>query len=63
MRRNPTLLSSATSDIKKAEILKTQFLKDTGYQGEIFIMQMGVAVGTHVGLNGLSMFFAEKAQA
>lgn len=23
-------------------------------------MQMGVAVGTHVGLGGLSMFFVEK---
>lgn len=52
-----------TSDIRKAENLKAQFLKETGYKGEVFIMQMGVAVGTHVGLNGLSMFFAEKAQA
>lgn len=52
-----------TSDIRKAENLKTQFLTETGFKGEVFIMQMGVAVGTHVGLNGLSMFFAEKAQA
>lgn len=52
-----------TSDFRKAENLKTQFLNETGYKGEVFIMQMGVAVGTHVGLNGLSMFFAEKAQA
>lgn len=52
-----------TSDIKKAETLKTLFLKESGFQGDVFIMQMGVAVGTHVGLNGLSMFFAEKVQA
>lgn len=27
----------------------------------IYIMQMGISVGTHVGLDGLSMFFVEKA--
>lgn len=52
-----------TSDIQRAETLKTLLLHITGYQGDVFIMQMGVAVGTHVGLNGLSMFFAEKARA
>lgn len=52
-----------TSDIQRAETLKTLLLHKTGYQGDVFIMQMGVAVGTHVGLNGLSMFFAEKARA
>jgi DegV family protein with EDD domain len=50
-----------TSDPHKAENLKTLFLTETGFKGEIFIMQMGVAVGTHVGLGGLSMFFVEKA--
>ncbi len=48
-----------TSDINKAENLKALLL-ETGFTGEIYIMQMGVAVGTHVGLGGLSMFFVEK---
>jgi len=50
-----------TSDINKAQDLKNLFLASTGFKGEVFIMQMGVAVGTHVGLGGLSMFFAEKS--
>jgi len=50
-----------TSDINKAQDLKNLFLASTGFKGEVFIMQMGVAVGTHVCLGGLSMFFAEKS--
>lgn len=49
-----------TSDTKYAENLKNKILKETEYSGEIFIMQMGVAVGTHVGLGAISMFFVEK---
>lgn len=49
-----------TSDIHKAENLKIQFKSKTEFKCDIFIMQMGVAVGTHVGLGGLSMFFVEK---
>lgn len=49
-----------TSDISRAMELKQLFLAETGFGGEVYIMQMGVAVGTHVGLNGLSMFFCEK---
>ena len=49
-----------TSDIHKAENLKIKLQSETEYKGEIYIMQMGVAVGTHVGLGGLSMFFVEK---
>ena len=49
-----------TSDIKIAENLKSLLLKETEYQGDIFIMQMGVSVGAHVGLGGLSLFFMEK---
>lgn len=49
-----------TSDIHKAENLKNKFYAETGFKGEVFIMQMGVAVGTHVGLGGLSLFFVEK---
>ncbi|MDD3751199.1 MAG: DegV family protein [Tissierellia bacterium] len=48
-----------TSDINKAENLKALLLK-IEFKGDIYIMQMGVAVGTHVGLGGLSMFFVEK---
>lgn len=51
-----------TSDINRAEKLKVKLLTATGFKGEIFNMQMGVAVGTHVGLGGLSMFFVEKAR-
>lgn len=49
-----------TSDINKAENLKAMLLKEAEFNGDIYIMQMGVAVGTHVGLGGLSMFFVEK---
>jgi DegV family protein with EDD domain len=49
-----------TSDKAVAENLKTKLLNETAFQGEIYIMQMGVSVGTHVGLGGLSMFFIEK---
>ncbi|HNZ83119.1 MAG TPA: DegV family protein [Sedimentibacter sp.] len=48
-----------TSDINKAENLKA-LLIEAGFKGQVYIMQMGVAVGTHVGLGGLSMFFVEK---
>ena len=49
-----------TSDIKIAENFKLLLLKETEYDGEIFIMQMGVSVGAHVGLGGLSFYFIEK---
>jgi DegV family protein with EDD domain len=49
-----------TSDIKIAENFKNILLKETGFDGEIFIMQMGVSVGAHVGLGGLSLYFIEK---
>lgn len=49
-----------TSDIKIAENLKLKITKDTNFDGDIYIMQMGVAVGNHVGLGAISMFFVEK---
>lgn len=49
-----------TSDIKPAYELQTRIKRESNFQGDIFIMQMGVAVGTHVGPGGLSMFFAER---
>lgn len=49
-----------TSDIKVAENLKTKLQTDTDFSGDIHIMQMGVSVGTHVGLGAISMFFVEK---
>ncbi len=49
-----------TSDIKVAENLKTKIQLDTDFSGDIYIMQMGVSVGTHVGLGAISMFFVEK---
>ncbi|WP_404446539.1 DegV family protein [Sutcliffiella horikoshii] len=49
-----------TSDIKIAENLKMKIENETDFVGTIHIMQMGVSVGTHVGLGALSMFFVEK---
>ena len=49
-----------TSDIKVAENLKAKIQLDTDFSGDIHIMQMGVSVGTHVGLGAISMFFVEK---
>lgn len=49
-----------TSDIAFAENLKEKLLRESGFAGEIYIMQMGVSVGVHVGLGAVSMFFVEK---
>lgn len=49
-----------TSKKASAEILKQKILEETSFTGEIHIMQMGIAVGNHVGLGGISMFFIEK---
>lgn len=50
-----------TSDLTYAENLKHKILKDTDFMRDVYIMQMGVAVGTHVGLGAVSLFFVEKA--
>ncbi|QPC47859.1 DegV family protein [Mangrovibacillus cuniculi] len=65
IKRNETtvtdfLIIGYTSDIKVAENLKAKLLMDTDFTGDIHIMQMGVSVGTHVGLGAISMFFVEK---
>lgn len=49
-----------TSDQILAENLKNIIINETDYIGEIFIMQMGVVVGNHVGLGAISMYFIEK---
>ena len=49
-----------TSDKTVAESLKLKFQNETDFKGDIYIMQMGVSVGTHVGIGGLSMFFIEE---
>lgn len=49
-----------SSDQKIANQLRERLLAQTNFAGEVYIMQMGVAVGTHVGLGGVSMFFMEK---
>ncbi|MGE6753489.1 DegV family protein [Rossellomorea sp. NPDC071047] len=51
-----------TSDIKLAENLKSKIQSETDYSGDIYIMQMGVSVGTHVGLGAISMYFFEKRE-
>ena len=57
---NDFIIVGYTSDIKVAENLKAKIQLDTNFTGEIHIMQMGVSVGTHVGLGAVSMFFVEK---
>lgn len=52
-----------TSDRSFAEILKGKIQLETDFTGEIYIMQMGVSVGTHVGLGAISMFFVEKKRS
>ena len=49
-----------TSDINIAKDLVEKIKAETNFKDEIYILQMGVAVGTHVGLGGLSMFFVEN---
>ena len=49
-----------TSNKASAKILKQEMLERTDFKGEILIMQMGITVGNHVGLGGLSMYFIEK---
>lgn len=59
-KSNDFIIIGYTSDIQVANNLKKLFLKEVDFQGDIYIMQMGVSVGTHVGLGGISMFFLEK---
>jgi len=49
-----------TSDRSVAETMKAKLISEANFKGDIYIMQMGVSVGTHVGLGGLSMYFIEK---
>lgn len=49
-----------TSDRLYAENLVNLIKDETSFSGDILLMQMGVAVGTHVGLGGLSFYFMEK---
>lgn len=49
-----------SSAISIAHQLRERIETQTDFRGDIYIMQMGVAVGTHVGLGGLSLFFMEK---
>lgn len=49
-----------TSDMNYAKNLQGKIEKETDFAGEIYVMQMGVAVGTHVGLGGLALYFVEK---
>jgi len=50
-----------TSDRLYAENLVNLIKTETVFKGDILLLQMGVAVGTHVGLGGLSFYFMEKA--
>ncbi len=49
-----------SSDRSKAEFLKSKILSDTEFKGDIYIMQMGVSVSTHVGFGGVALYFIEK---
>ncbi|OEF97383.1 DegV family protein [Desulfuribacillus alkaliarsenatis] len=63
-RNNPELtdfiIIGYSNEIGVAEVLKEKLIQEAGYNGEIFIMQMGVAVSTHVGPGAISLFFIEK---
>lgn len=54
------ILIGYTSDKTVAETPKEKIREEAGFPGAIHIMQMGVSVGTHVGLGAISMFFVEK---
>lgn len=60
---NNFIIIGYSSNREIAERLMAKIQAETGFSGDIHIMQMGVAVGTHVGLGGVSMFFMEKARA
>lgn len=49
-----------TTDREVAVELENRLRANTSFDGTIYIMQMGVAVATHVGPGGISMFFLEK---
>ena len=49
-----------SSSIDIAHQLKERIETQTDFKGIIHVMQMGAVVGTHVGLNGVSLFFMEK---
>ncbi len=49
-----------TSSAENAEDLKRLLLQETHYTGEIYVMHMGSTMGTHAGLNAVSMFFIGK---
>jgi len=57
---NDFIIIGYTSDIQVANNLKKLFLKEVDFKGDIYMMQMGVSVGTHVGLGAISMYFIEK---
>lgn len=64
LRRNDEALTDFiiigyTTDKSYADNLKAKLLEETSFKGDIYMMQMGVAVGTHVGPGGLSLFFME----
>lgn len=51
-----------TSDMIYAENLKAKLLDESGFDGDIYLMQMGVSVGVHVGLGAVSLYFIEKGE-
>lgn len=64
MKRNDETISDFiivgyTSVKSIAEDLMDKLIKETKYTGDIFIMQMGLTVGNHVGPGAVSMFFVE----
>lgn len=59
-KMNDFVIIGYSSEISYAETFKKLFQEATDFIGDIYIMQMGAVVGTHVGLRGLSFFFCEK---
>lgn len=57
------VLIGYSSDISYAKELEKLFIAATNFDGDIYIMQMGATVGTHVGLGGVSMYYIEKPKS
>ncbi|WP_342528383.1 DegV family protein [Chryseomicrobium sp. FSL W7-1435] len=59
--KNTTFLIIGYSTERQVALdLQKKLQAETSFSGDIHIMQMGVAVATHVGPGGLSMFFMEN---
>ncbi|MGB3366571.1 MAG: DegV family protein, partial [Acidaminobacteraceae bacterium] len=62
LKQSNFIIIGYTSDTIYAENLKAKLLDETGYDGDVYMMQMGVSVGVHVGLGAVSLYFIEQGK-